>query len=78
MKKIALVLMTACLSLAFIPMASFAVRTNYPGKANTTTPVTIDSKAFMLRLKEIKNMDKSQHVFFRKESFAQRTTYHEA
>ncbi len=68
MKKITLALMTACLSLAFIPMSSFAVSTNYPGKVNTTTPVTIDSNAFMLRLKEIKNMDKSNMSFSEKKA----------
>lgn len=59
MKKITLVLMTACLSLAFIPMSSFAVSPNYPGIANTTTPVPVDSNAVMARLNAIKNMDRS-------------------
>ena len=59
MKKIALVLMAASLSLIFLPLSSFAVSVGHTGIANTTTPAPVNSDPLMLRLNEIKNMDKS-------------------
>ena len=59
MKKITLVLMTACLSLTFIPMTSFAGNANNPGTVNTTTPASANSNALVERINEIKNMDRS-------------------
>ena len=59
MKKITLVLMSACLSLIFLPLSSFAVSVGHPGIANTTTPAPVKADALVLRLNEIKNMDKS-------------------
>ena len=59
MKKITLVLMTACLSLAFIPMASFAGNVDNTGLVNTTTPPSANTNAIVLRINEIKNMDRS-------------------
>ena len=59
MKKIALVLMTACLSLMFFPLSSFAASAAHPGIVNTTTPAPANPNALMLRLNAIKNMDKS-------------------
>ena len=59
MKKIALVLMAACLSLTFLPLASFASSTNYPGIINKTTPIPVTSDALIARINAIKNMDRS-------------------
>jgi hypothetical protein len=59
MKKIALVLMAACLSLTFLPLASFAAGAEYPGIVNTTTPVPVNSNALEARINAIKNMDRS-------------------
>ncbi len=59
MKKIALVLMAACLSLTFLPLSLFAGSTNYPGIMNTSTPASAGSNALAVRLNEIKNMDRS-------------------
>ena len=59
MKKIALVLMAACLSLLFLPLSSFAVSADHPGIVNTTTPAPVNSNALVVRLNEIKNMDRA-------------------
>jgi hypothetical protein len=59
MKKITLVLMTACLSLTFLPLASWAGNADYPGIVNTTTPVPANSEALIARINAIKNMDRS-------------------
>ncbi|HEY5371361.1 MAG TPA: hypothetical protein VIJ75_20455 [Hanamia sp.] len=59
MKKITLVLMTACLSLTFIPMTSFAGNANNPGIVNTTASGSANSNALVVRINEIKNMDRS-------------------
>lgn len=59
MKKTALMLMAACLSLTFLPLASFGSSTNYPGIMNKTTPVPVNSNALVARINAIKNMDRS-------------------
>ena len=58
MKKIFPVLILACLSLTFLPQSSFAVSVD-PPVVNTTTP-TPTTNALLLRLNEIKNMDRSK------------------
>lgn len=59
MKKIFPVLMLVCLSLSFLPQSSFAVSVAPPGIVNTTTP-TPATNPLLLRLNEIKKMDKSK------------------
>ena len=80
MKKIRLVLMTACLSLTFIPMTSSAGNTNNPGIVNTSTPTSANSNAIVVRLNEIKNMDRSNMSSSEKKALRKelRTMKHEA
>ncbi|MDP4284566.1 MAG: hypothetical protein Q8891_09090 [Bacteroidota bacterium] len=51
--------MTACLSLTFLPLASIAGSPEPAGLVNTTTPASANTNALVLRLNEIKNMDKT-------------------
>lgn len=53
------VLMLACLSLSFLPQSSFAVSADGPGIVNTTSPAPA-TNALLLRINEIKNMDRSK------------------
>lgn len=59
MKKIALCLMAACLSLSFLPLNSFAGIPGSPGFPDTKTSASIEANTLLLRLQEIKDMDKS-------------------
>ena len=59
MKKIFPLLMLACLSFTFLPQTSFAVSADRPGIVNSSTPSPA-MNALVLRLNEIKNMDKSR------------------
>ena len=47
------------MAITCLPLASFAVSAGRPGIVNTTTPAPVNLNALLLRLNEIKNMDKS-------------------
>ncbi|MDP4283201.1 MAG: hypothetical protein Q8891_02165 [Bacteroidota bacterium] len=59
MKKITLCLMAACLSLSFIPVQSFASIAAPINLGDKNTPAAVKANAILLRINEIKNMDKS-------------------
>lgn len=60
MKKIALCLMTTCLSLTFHPLQSTAATTPTPSSVVISKPAeSAEAKALLLRLNEINTMDKS-------------------
>jgi hypothetical protein len=59
MKKITLCLMAACLSLSFIPVQSFAGIAAPINLGDKNTPAAVKANATLLRINEIKNMDKS-------------------
>lgn len=61
MKKIALCLMVACLSLTFLPYQLSAATTGEPTSIPAPKPAeNAESKALVLRLDEIKAMDMSK------------------
>jgi hypothetical protein len=61
MKKIVLCLMTACLSLTFLPLQSNAATTAEPSSLVAPKPAeSAEAKALVLRLNEINAMDKSK------------------
>lgn len=59
MKKITLYLMTACLSLTFLPLLSIAGTPASSGLVDTKTTASVEANALLLRLNEINTMDKS-------------------
>ena len=60
MKKIAIYLMAASLSLTFLPIASIASNSGAAtGVVDPVTPVTPEVNALLLRMNGIKEMDKS-------------------
>ena len=60
MKKITLCLMAVCLSLTFIPVQSNAATAETPSPIVVSKPVNCpEANALVLRLNEIKTMDKS-------------------
>ena len=71
--------MLACMSLTFLPKSSFAVVVDPPGRVTTTTPAPT-TNTLLLRLNEIKNMDKSSLASAEKKVLRKelRTLKHEA
>lgn len=51
--------MVACLSLSFLPLQSYAGIPGSTGLPGTTTNASIEANALLLRLHEIKDMDRS-------------------
>ncbi|MGD0342791.1 MAG: hypothetical protein ABSA76_13895 [Bacteroidales bacterium] len=61
MKKIILCLMVTCLSLTLLPLQSNATTIAKPSSSVTTNPAeSAEAKTLLLRLDEIKAMDKSE------------------
>src|SRR5674476_737230 len=59
MKKIALCLIVAWLSLSFLPLQSHAGIPGSTGFPGTKTSASIEANALLIRLHEIKDMDRS-------------------
>lgn len=59
MKKSVILLFVAVLSLTFVPMQTFAAPTDPPKTENTDPAAAARAEVLMNRLKEIKEMDKS-------------------
>ncbi|MDE3214066.1 MAG: hypothetical protein KGM98_12600 [Bacteroidota bacterium] len=59
MKKIALYVTAVCLSLSLIPLQSLAELPGSPGMPDPKTSTSIETNALLIRLHEIKDMDKS-------------------
>jgi hypothetical protein len=61
MKKITLCLMATCLTLSFLPLQSNAKTNTSPSSIVVKQPLdSAEAKALLLRLNEIKEMDKSK------------------
>jgi hypothetical protein len=58
-KQIAFCLMTGCKSLSFLPLQSLAGIPGSHGLADTKTSTSMEANTLLLRLQEIKEIDKS-------------------